>query len=155
VWIGTTASRVLHSADGGRTWAAFPTPVATAEATGIFSIAFRDSQHGIVVGGNYRKEAEASNNIAVTADGGATWTLVRTRALTGFRSVVAWVPSAGERSFIAVGPSGADWSADDGTTWTPIQGDGFDTVGIAPHAIVGWAAGQGGRISKLNVTRIR
>jgi len=155
VWIGTTASRVIRTTDGGRTWTAFPTPVATGEATGIFSIAFRDTRHGIVVGGNYRKEAEAANNVAITSDGGASWTLVRTRALSGFRSVVAWVPSAGERTFIAIGPSGADWSTDDGYTWTPMQGDGFDTVSIAPHAIVGWAAGQSGRIAKLNITRVQ
>jgi photosystem II stability/assembly factor-like uncharacterized protein len=154
VWIGTTASRVLRSADGGRTWTAAPTPVATGEATGIFSVAFRDVQHGVVVGGNYRQEADASNNVAVTADGGATWTQVRNRGLSGFRSVVAWVPSAGERAFIAIGPSGADWSSDDGTTWTPLQSDGFDTVSFAPHTIVGWATGQGGRLSKLTLTRV-
>ena len=41
VWIGTTASRVLRSADGGRTWAIAQTPIATGNATGIFSIAFQ------------------------------------------------------------------------------------------------------------------
>src|SRR6185295_14515409 len=60
IWIGTTASRVLRSIDGGRTWTAANTPVATGEATGIFSIAFRDAQHGVVVGGNYRQEGEAA-----------------------------------------------------------------------------------------------
>ncbi|HEX6976567.1 MAG TPA: YCF48-related protein, partial [Vicinamibacterales bacterium] len=34
IWIGTTASRVLHSGDGGRTWNVTPTPLATGEATG-------------------------------------------------------------------------------------------------------------------------
>jgi photosystem II stability/assembly factor-like uncharacterized protein len=154
VWIGTTAARVLRSADGGRTWTAATTPVATSEATGVFSVAFRDRQHGVVVGGNYRKEADASDNVAVTADGGATWTLVRSQGLSGFRSVVASVPSAGPRSFIAIGPSGADWSSDDGNTWTPLQSEGFDTVGFAPHTIVGWAAGQGGRLAKLTLTRV-
>jgi photosystem II stability/assembly factor-like uncharacterized protein len=153
-WIGTSVSRVLQSADGGRTWTATATPVATGEATGIFSIAFRDLRHGVVVGGNYRKEADAVDNVAITADGGATWTLVKNRGLSGFRSVVAWVPSAGERSLIAIGPSGADWSSDDGQTWTPLGSDGFDTVSVAPHTVVGWAAGQGGRIAKLTVTRV-
>jgi len=154
VWIGTSVSRVVRSTDGGRTWTATTTPVATGEATGIFSIAFRDTQHGVVVGGNYRKESDAVDNVAVTADGGATWTLVRDRGLSGFRSVVAWVPSAGARSAIAIGPSGADWSSDDGQTWTPLRSDGFDTVSFAPHTLVGWAAGAGGRIAKLTVTRV-
>src|SRR5438093_2639064 len=55
-WIGTTASRVLRSSDGGRSWTAAATPLATGQATGIFSIAFRDSTHGVIVGGDYRKE---------------------------------------------------------------------------------------------------
>jgi photosystem II stability/assembly factor-like uncharacterized protein len=154
VWIGTSASRVIHSADSGRTWTAVATGVATGQATGIFSTAFRDAVHGIVVGGNYRKEADAVDNVAVTSDGGATWTLVRTRGLSGFRSVVTWVPSAGTRAALAVGPTGADWSSDDGLTWTPLQSDGFDTISIVPHGTVGWAAGQGGRISKLTVSRV-
>ena len=72
IWIGTTASRVLHSTDGGRTWTVTATPVATGEATGIFSIAFRDAPHGVVVGGNYTKEAEAIAN-AATTDEAADW----------------------------------------------------------------------------------
>ena len=154
VWIGTSTSRVIRSTDGGRTWTASNTPIATSQATGIFSIAFRDVQHGVVVGGNYRQEAEAVDNVAVTSDGGATWTLVNRRGLSGFRSVVAWVPAAGDQALIAIGPSGSDWSSDMGQTWTPVPGEGFDTVSLAPHAIVGWAAGSGGRIAKLTVTRV-
>lgn len=78
VWIGTTASRVLRSSDRGRTWQVSTTPVASGPATGIFSAAFRDASHGVVVGGNYEREAEAANNAAFTSDGGATWTLVMT-----------------------------------------------------------------------------
>lgn len=72
-WIGTTASRVLRSLDGGRTWSVAATKLATGEATGIFSMAFRDASHGIVVGGNYQQESGAVDNVATTSDGGATW----------------------------------------------------------------------------------
>ena len=41
VWIATTASRVLHSSDGGTTWSIAQTPIATSAAAGIFSVAFR------------------------------------------------------------------------------------------------------------------
>ena len=110
-WIGTTASRVLRSPDGGRSWTATPTPLATGQATGIFSIAFRDAKHGVIVGGDYRKEAEAIDNAAVTTDGGATWSLVRDPGMSGFRSVVAWLPRT-TGAVLALGPSGADWSSD-------------------------------------------
>jgi photosystem II stability/assembly factor-like uncharacterized protein len=155
VWIGTTASRVLHSKDEGRTWTIATTPVSTGTATGIFSIAFRDPQYGVIVGGNYQKESDAIDNAAVTADGGATWTLAR--GLSGFRSVVAWVP--GDRqSLIAIGPTGADRSSDAGRTWAPLdippsagKPAGFDTFSFAPAGGVGWAAGAGGRIAKLTL----
>jgi photosystem II stability/assembly factor-like uncharacterized protein len=73
VWIGTSRSRVLRSTDSGRTWTAAATPVATGASAGIFSIAFRDAQHGIIVGGDYRQEAEAVDNAAITSNGGRTW----------------------------------------------------------------------------------
>jgi len=147
IWIGTTAARVLRSSDAGQTWSVAATPMTTGPATGIFSIAFRDAEHGVVVGGNYQKESEAVDNAAITSDGGATWTLVTGHGLSGFRSVVAWLPGAA-RALIAIGPTGADWSSDDGRTWTPVQSEGFDTFSAAADG-TGWAAGARGRISKL------
>ena len=138
VWIATTASRVLHSSDGGTTWTIAQTPIATSAAAGIFSVAFRSPQHGIAVGGDYQKEQEAVDNAAVTADGGKTWTL--SKGLTGYRSVVAHVPRS-KSSWLAVGPTGADITHDDGRTWTPVRGAGFDAFSFAPSGKVGWGAG--------------
>jgi hypothetical protein len=50
---------------------------------------------------------------------------------------------------IAVGPSGADYSADDGRTWTPVPGDGFHAFSAAPGGGAGWGVGEGGRIARL------
>ena len=148
VWIGTSRSRVLRSTDGGRSWSATPTPVATGPSTGIFSIAFRDAQHGIVVGGDYRKEAEAADNAAVTSDGGRTWQAVK--GLSGFRSVVAYLPGASPPTLIALGPQGADQSTDDGRTWTPVTGaTGLHTFAVSPRGRIGWGAGENGRIVRL------
>src|SRR6185295_20103032 len=58
-WIGTggaAKSRVLRTADGGRSWQVVDTPFAAGPSTGIFSIAFRDAKHGVIVGGDYRQE---------------------------------------------------------------------------------------------------
>ena len=148
VWIGTTASRVLHSPDRGRTWTVAQTPIPTSDSAGIFSIAFRDALHGIAVGGDYRQEAVAIDNAATTADGGATWTL--SRGLTGFRSVVAFVPRA-PTSWIAVGPRGADQSTDDGRTWRPVTGGGFHAFAFAPSGRQGWGVGERGAIARLDM----
>lgn len=147
VWIGTTASRVLHSPDRGRTWTVTQTPVATSDSAGIFSIAFRDAQHGIVVGGDYRKESEAIDNASITSDGGRTWTL--SKGLSGYRSAVAFVPRT-KSTWLAIGPLGADVSTDDGRTWTPLPGAGFDAFSFAPGKSVGWGSGQRGGIARLD-----
>ena len=149
-WIGTgaaTKARVLRTSDGGHTWQVADTPLAAGPSTGIFSIAFRDAQHGVIAGGDYQKEHEAVNNLAVTSDGGVTWSLVK--GLSGFRSVVVYVPRMKTPALLAVGPSGADYSLDDGQTWSPIEGRGFDTFSFVPHAQTGWAAGANGGLAKL------
>jgi photosystem II stability/assembly factor-like uncharacterized protein len=153
VWIGTGAAsqaRVLRSSDGGNTWAIAVTPLASGPSAGIFSIAFRDAMHGIVVGGDYKKETEAVDNLAITSDGGVTWTPVK--GLSGFRSVVAYVPGR-PRALIAVGPSGADFSTDDGRHWTPIEGRGFHTFSWSRSGNVGWGAGEKGMIARLDAYR--
>ncbi len=147
VWIGTSTSRVLRSSDGGLTWAAASTPLATGSSAGIFSIAFRDADHGIVVGGDYRKESEAIDNAAMTNDGGRTWTALK--GLTGFRSVVTYLPSSS--SVVALGPQGADLSLDDGKTWRPLTGaTGLHTFSVSRRGRAGWGAGENGRIFKLS-----
>lgn len=149
-WIGTgaaTKSRVLRTSDRGRTWQIADTPLASGPSAGIFSIAFRDTKHGVVAGGDYQKEQEAVDNLAVTSDGGATWKLVK--GLTGFRSVVAYVPGAKTPTLIALGPSGGDYSVDDGRTWTAIDGPGFDTFSFAAGKQIGWGAGAKGAIGRL------
>lgn len=151
IWIATSKSRVLRSMDGGRSWTVHATPVATGEATGIFSIAFRDASNGVVVGGNHTREDEAVSNLAITTDGGATWTAPAGR-LSGFRSVVAYLPLPG-RPLLAIGPRGSDWSTDGGRTWSPAGGDGYDAFSAAPSGDVGWATGAGGRIARLIVRR--
>jgi photosystem II stability/assembly factor-like uncharacterized protein len=151
VWIGTGAAataRVLRSADRGRSWQIADTPLASGKTSGIYSIAFRDALHGIVVGGDYAQETAAVDNAAITRDGGATWALVR--GLSGFRSVVAHVPGTAA-TWIAIGPRGSDLSADDGRTWTPIEGPGYDTFSFAPGTSIGWAAGARGSIARLTL----
>jgi photosystem II stability/assembly factor-like uncharacterized protein len=148
-WIGTGAAakaRVLRTSDRGRTWQVSDTPLAAGPSTGIFSIAFRDAKHGVIAGGDYRKEQEAVDNLAVTNDGGVTWTLVK--GLSGYRSVVAYVP--GTKTVIALGPSGGDYSTDDGRTWKPIEGPGFDTFSFVPRKPMGWGAGANGAVARLS-----
>jgi photosystem II stability/assembly factor-like uncharacterized protein len=150
-WIGLGAAakaRVLRTHDRGRTWTIADTPLAAGGSAGIFSIAFRDKKHGVIVGGDYTKEKEALNNLALTSDGGVTWTLAK--GLNGFRSAVAYVPGMKTPTLVAVGPSGADYSVDDGLTWTQLDGPGFDTLSFVRNQHVAWAAGARGSLGRLS-----
>lgn len=142
-WFATGAGRVLRTTDGGRTWSIAVTPLATAPTAGIFSVAFRDALHGIVVGGDYKQESAVSDNAAITSDGGATWTLVR--GLRGYRSAVAYLP--GTTTVVAAGPTGIDISDDDGRTWRAAEAGGVHAVAVAPTGRVGWGVGESGRIT--------
>ena len=76
-WFGTGGSaraRVFRSTDRGLTWSVADTPIAAGNSSsGIFSLAFSDAKNGIAVGGDYRKEREPGDNLALTMDGGRTW----------------------------------------------------------------------------------
>jgi photosystem II stability/assembly factor-like uncharacterized protein len=153
VWIGTGAaakSRVLRSADRGKTWAISDTPIPSGASWGIFSVAFRDELHGIVVGGDYSKEDLALDNVAMTDDGGQTWRLAP--GVGGFRSVITYLPAASGPALLAVGPAGSDVSVDDGRTWTALQtpARGLHTYSHARGTAVGWAAGARGRVAKFS-----
>jgi photosystem II stability/assembly factor-like uncharacterized protein len=156
VWIGTGAAaraRVLRSTDRGKTWAIADTPIPGGNSAGIYSIAFKDALHGIVVGGDYAKEDLALDNVAVTDDGGKTWKLAPGGAggVGGFRSVVTYFPAANGPMLIALGPSGADISHDNGKTWTasPTPVRGLHTFSFARGTSTGFAAGARGQIAKF------
>jgi photosystem II stability/assembly factor-like uncharacterized protein len=149
VWLGTGAAseaRVLHSSDGGRTWSLARTPLAAGPSAGIFSIAFANPTHGIVVGGDYKTESVAGDNAALTSDGGKTWTLMK--GLSGFRSVAAYVPG-NAKGIVAVGPSGSDISLDAGKTWTPVVGAGYHAFSFARRGSIGFGVGEKGTAGKL------
>ncbi len=76
IWFATggKVARVFHSADRGRTWEVFDTPIVHgADSQGIFSIAFRDAAHGVIAGGDYKHPDQDGPNLAFTNDGGKSW----------------------------------------------------------------------------------
>jgi photosystem II stability/assembly factor-like uncharacterized protein len=151
---------VLRSSDRGKTWAISDTPIPGGASAGIYSIAFRDALHGIVVGGDYSKEDLALDNVAVTDDGGKTWKLAP--GVGGFRSVVTYLPATNGPTLLALGPSGADISRDDGRTWipSPTPARGLHTFSFARGTSTGFAAGGRGQVAKFetavrDVTRVK
>jgi photosystem II stability/assembly factor-like uncharacterized protein len=146
VWFatgGAKAARVFHSRDRGQNWEVSETPIAAGvESAGIFSIAFRDKDHGMIVGGDYRKPDDKGATAAITADGGKTWALLEKEL--PYRSAVAW---ARDR-WVAVGTSGSHVSRDNGATWKLLDQEKYNSVGFTSTG-EGWAVGPKGRIAKF------
>jgi photosystem II stability/assembly factor-like uncharacterized protein len=151
VWIATgggARARVFRSTDRGRTWSVADTPVhAGGSAAGIFSIAFGDAQHGVVVGGEYTKPKEPLVNVALTDDGGRTWRQAKGPLPAGYMSGVAIVPETNGRSLVAVGLAGTAQSTDGGESWRMVDTVAYNSVAFASRND-GWAAGPRGRIAK-------
>jgi photosystem II stability/assembly factor-like uncharacterized protein len=90
IWFATggKAARVFHSWDRGRSWEVFDTPmVHRPDSAGIFSIAFRDSAHGVIAAGDYKHPKQDGPNLAFTDNGGKTWTLSALHPLAYFSAV--------------------------------------------------------------------
>jgi len=142
VWFatGVSAARVFHSTDGGQTWSVATTPIRHDSANaGILSLSFYDALHGVAVGGDYMKPEESAHNVAVTADGGKTWTGPSGPSPSGYRSGV-WCRDSS--LCIAVGTSGSDYSSDGGKSWKSFGNEGYNAVGA-------FAVGTNGRIATL------
>jgi len=140
---GAKTARVFHSKDRGQNWTVSEAPVvAGKDSAGTFSIAFRDRNHGMIVGGDYRKPNDSGATAATTADGGKTWTLIDSPF--SFRSGVAWAKDR----WVAVGTSGSNLSLDNGATWKPLDHENYNSVGFGPTG-EGWAVGPRGRIAKF------
>jgi len=151
-WIGTGAAdtaRVLATRDGGRSWHIVATPIVGGNVAGIAALAFRDTLHGMALGGRLGNPAGWSDNVAVTADGGRSWQLAGRPTFPGAVYGATAVPGRGVMT-VAVGPKGLDYSADGGVSWTSVDTLAYWSVGFASSRI-GWAVGPGGRIVKIRL----
>jgi photosystem II stability/assembly factor-like uncharacterized protein len=156
IWLATggSAARVFYSPDRGQTWQIANTPVVSGnESSGIFSIAFRDEKHGIIVGGNYKEPNETKGNVAWTNDGGKTWQLIGSPTSVTFQSCVAFASELSPNLLVAVGTSGSHSSFDGGKTWSQFSAAAYHTLSFARATHVGWAAGADGRIAKCLITK--
>ena len=90
IWFATggRAARVFHSPDRGHTWQVFDTPITHGpDSAGIFSIAFRDPNHGVIAGGDYKHPDLDGPNLAFTNDAGKTWSLSKIKPQSYYSAV--------------------------------------------------------------------
>lgn len=155
VWFvtgGAAIARVFHSSNRGRSWTVADSPLRAGRASeGIFSVAFRDAKHGVIAGGDYALPARGGRNVALSRDGGRSWTLVDSASSpSGFRSAVAYVAGTAGQKLIAVGLSGTDVSNDGGLTWSATDSIAYNAVQFSGRT--GYVVGPKGRVGKAVFT---
>ena len=146
-----SAARILISRDRGNTWQATTAPLNAGAASGVFSIAFADKKQGVAVGGTYDQPEIATDNFAVTTDGGITWNRPASTP-RGYRSCVFVVASPTDRApirYIALGKTGSDYSVDRGKTWKSLSDQGFYAASASDSGSTVIAVGSDGHIGVL------
>lgn len=95
-WIGTGGkdqARAFYSTNRGQNWRVTPTPIiAGKQMTGIYSVDFLNDQMGVAAGGDWDSVNLACTNLALTKDGGKTWTKMNNTHNDGYISCVQWIP---------------------------------------------------------------
>ncbi|WP_412060314.1 WD40/YVTN/BNR-like repeat-containing protein [Rubrivirga sp. IMCC45206] len=150
-WIATgnaDPARILRTTDGGASWTAATLPIVAGEAAGATSVTFRDDRNGVAVGGDLAVRDDVLDTVAITSDGGATWTLGGALPFPGAAYGAAYVP--GSDALLAVGPGGAGLSRDDGRTWVFVDDRTFWGVAAASREAA-WLVGPDGRIVRVRL----
>ncbi|MGA0557006.1 YCF48-related protein [Larkinella sp. VNQ87] len=147
-WIvsgGAGKGRIFSMPSLGAAWQVTDSPIPAGPTAGIFGLWFDDrGENGLAVGGDYKNEKADWPNVAVTSDGGRTWTAGTPTNPPGLKEAVGRLTS---KRLIAVGPSGTCYTDDFGKTWTKIDDSAFHSIACASGQC--WAVGAKGTIATI------
>ncbi len=114
---GGQISRLWFSDNTGFSWYHRSSPIIQGKAsTGIFSIYIED-KFIITVGGDFDQPEAMDKHIFNSLSGGQTW-MAPVTPTRGYRECVENISG---KTFVAVGPSGVDWSASKGKDWQALS----------------------------------
>lgn len=150
IWIATGGSvaRVIRLVRGPKFALGKPFGFRSGnESSGIFSLAVQDEKTALVVGGDYLKPGEASNNVAFTKDGGETWTVPKDVKMPH----KACVRAVGDGWFVTCGRTGIAVTKDTGATWTEVSTDPYYVLQVDPKTKSGFLAGPDGKVSHFRI----
>lgn len=152
-WISTgnaDPSRVLVTSDYGRTWRiGFEIlGIPGGPGSGLFSVSFRDKNHGLVFGGSLNPDTESGPRVASTA-GRAQSYIMGEPTFDGAIFGGAWVPGTEVPLVVVVAPGGANYSVDGARTWHSLDTEAYWGLDFASTK-AGWLVGPDGRITKVS-----
>ena len=150
-WImsGGSRCRLFYSNDYGKRWKYYDCPmiIQGKASQGAFSVAFKDSLYGVVVGGDYSNDKLREKNCAITFNGGKKWIKPKL-APHGYRSCVEHIQN---KIFLCTGTSGTDVSYDGGITWKNIDTGSYNVCRKAKNGNLILIAGDKGRVGVVRV----
>lgn len=145
-----TGARLFIECDsckGTTSWTAVPMlSFPKAEASGIFSLNYRDWRRFVAVGGDYTKPNESTGTSAWSGDSGRHWT-TSVKPPHGYRSSVQW--SEVLKAWITAGTNGSDISRDDGKIWQSLDDGNWNALSLP------FVVGPNGRIARLNAAALK
>ena len=115
------------------------------ESTGANSIAVKDVNTFMIVGGDFMKKDSIEGNYCFTKNKGKTWIFSK-QPPSGYRSCVEYL---GKSNWITCGLNGVDYTTDDGLHFSKISDEGFHVCRKAKNGKSVYFAGGKGRIGKL------
>ena len=116
------------------------------EGSGIFSVATQ-KEHFIVVGGDYEKVDLADHHVMASVDG-RKWEIPK-KATRGYRECVEFYA---DKSAIAIGPTGAEYTIDYGNNWEVLSDEkDFHVVRKARKGKLVIATGGKGKIAVIEI----
>ncbi len=115
------------------------------ESTGANSIAVKDANTFMIVGGDFMQKDSSEGNYCFTKDNGKTW-IPSQQPPSGYRSCVEYL---GKSNWITCGLNGVDITNDDGLHFRKIADEGFHACRKAKNGTAVFLAGGKGRIGKL------
>jgi hypothetical protein len=128
----------------GDSWDKVNTPILQGEASqGIFALVKTDNAI-LALGGDYTKLDFRDKNAFKFIGKSFQFPL---QSPLGYRSGIAFYSK--EKLTIAVGPSGSDYSKDDGMNWRNFSSIGYHAVRVSLDNKSIWASGSQGRIGLL------
>ena len=145
---GGFVSRLWQSKDQGAHWTFKTTPIIQGKnSTGIYSFDLIGAKHGIMVGGDYKQDTLKTDHVFYTHNGGKSW-IRPNRPTRGYRECVVF---AGQKKWFATGPTGTDFSSDDGKNWLPFSDEtGFHVIRKARKGNLLLMAGSKGKVGLIH-----
>jgi photosystem II stability/assembly factor-like uncharacterized protein len=146
---GGSVSRVFCSPDYGRNWMVVELPFLKGDpAAGAFSVQRGPGTLVAAAGGNYQKMNISGSNIALSSDGGNTWSSPAGAANVPFMECIRWINA---KTLIACGPPGVWLSVDAGKNWKEISKEGFHAMDVVEGKKEVWLGGK--KVLKLTTLK--